>query len=314
MKNILYLFALLALFFAAFCLSAATATASQKQDPNEFTLKVDVNLVVVHANVFNKKGFRVTDLEAQHFKVFEDEVEQKLSRFGQDDIPVTVGILLDNSGSMIGNRAMMKASALVFVETSNPLDEVFVVNFNDDYYLDLEEKNFTSDKEELKEAMGRTETRGRTALYDAIRASLRHSKRGTRQKKALLVVSDGADNASKASFATVLGEAQQAELAIYVVALPCTETGRLCRRAKREMKKLTETTGGTVYFAKSMEEIRELCEKAARDIRAQYVLGYYPTNKERDGGFRAIRLEVKAPKNYGKLIPKYRPGYFADVK
>lgn len=289
----------------------AAQHARPRKDQGDFTLAVDVDLVVLHTTVVDQKGRLVTDLAADHFRIFEDNVPQKLSVFRNEDVPVTVGLVLDNSASMKENRQEMMAGALTFARTSNPLDEVFVVNFNDDYYLDLEGKDFTNNIEELKEALDRARTRGGTALFDALRASLEHLKRGTRQKKVLLVLTDGVDHLSYTDFDTLLHEAQQAEAAFYLVGLPCTEEGRDCRRARRRLRKLADVTGGRAYFPTSIEQVQSICRQIAHDIRNQYILGYYPTNRSRDGSFRRVRVEINPPKGYRNLSARTRPGYFA---
>ncbi len=303
-----------ALALAVLLVLAATLTAQVRpKKADQETLVVDVDLVVLHTTVVDDKGHLVTNLPANNFRVYEDNVGQKLSVFRNEDVPVTAGLVLDNSASMRPNRHQMMAGALRFVETSNAMDEIFVVNFNDDYYLDLRDKDFSNNVKELKEALEKTNTRGSTAFYDALRASLQHLKRGTRQKKVLIVITDGVDNASISNYNTVLREAQQSEAGIYIVALPCEgNEKRECRRAKREMRKLADLSGGLATFPTSIEQVDALCRQIAHDIRNQYVIGYYPTNKARDGSFRNVRVElVNAPKGAGKLTPRHRMGYYA---
>jgi VWFA-related protein len=297
-------------------LLAGVALAAQqpraKTKGGEFTLSVDVDLVVLHTTVVDDRSGRlISELASQHFKIFEDDIEQKLSLFRNEDVPVTVGLVLDNSASMRENRRSMKAGSVSFVETSNRSDEIFLVNFNDDYYLDLEGKDFTNDVEELRTALEKTTTRGSTSFYDAVRASLKHLKRGTRQKKVLLIVSDGVDNTSVSSFETVLHEAQQSEAALYIIGLPCSEEKRDCRRAKRSIRRLTEVTGGMNYFPTSIGEVESLCRRIAHDIRNQYVLGYYPTNSARDGSYRRVEVKINPPRGYKKLVARTRTGYYA---
>jgi len=302
----------------ALSLAAGLGLVAQNPRPGtqkggEFILTVDVDLVVLHTTVVDRVGRLIGELGTKNFHIYEDNVEQKLALFRNEDVPVTVGLVLDNSASMRENRNSMKTGAVTFVETSNPLDEVFLVNFNDDYYLDLENKDFTSNVDELKTALEKTITRGSTAFYDALRASLKHLKRGTRQKRVLLVISDGVDTTSLSSFTTLVQDAQQAEAALYLVGLPCSpdEDGRACRKAKRNIRKLAEVTGGMAYFPTSTSEVEGLCRRISHDIRNQYVLGYYPTNRARDGSFRTVRVEIDPPKGYSKLFARTRPGYFA---
>ncbi len=299
-----------ALLLGAASLAAQTRPGGRGGD---FTLKLDVDLVVLHATVVNASGNYVTELKGDRFKVFEDGIEQKLAVFRDEEVPITVGLVLDNSSSMRENRRAMVTGALAFAQSSNPLDEVFVVNFMDDYYLDLEGKDFTNDIGELKEALEKTTTQGNTAYFDAVRASLQHLKRGTKQKKALLVISDGADRASVSDFNMLLEDARKSEAAIYIVSPPCQEDDKKrCRKAKREMRKLAEATGGMAYFPGTIEQVEALCRQIAHDIRSQYVLGYYPTNKARDGSFRTVRVEVVPPPGSKKLTVRTRTGYYAQ--
>ena len=175
-----------------------------------------VDLVVLHATVVDDKGQFVPGLTANDFRVFEDKVEQKISVFSKEDIPVTMGLVIDNSGSMKEKRPQVNAAALSFVRTSNPADEMFVVNFNDEYYLDLDE-DFTSNPQELHEALERIDTRGSTALYDAIIGSLDHLKKGHKDKRVLLVITDGDDDASRKDFAYTVKAAVESNAVIYAI-------------------------------------------------------------------------------------------------
>src|SRR3990172_1743888 len=299
---------------AALLLAAASLWAQTRPGGRggDFTISLDVDLVVLHATVVDTSGHYVTELTGERFKIFEDGVEQKVAVFRDEDVPITVGLVLDNSASMRENRRAMVTGALAFAGSSNPLDEVFVVNFMDDYYLDLEGKDFTSDINELKAALEKTTTQGNTAYYDAVRASLQHLRRGTRQKKALLIISDGADRASVSDFNVLLEDARKSEAAIYIVSPPCQDEGRRCRNAKREIRKLAQASGGMAYFPTTIEPVETLCRQIAHDIGSQYVLGYYPTNKARDGSFRTVRVEVAAPPGYKKLTVRTRTGYYAQ--
>ncbi|HXU20260.1 MAG TPA: VWA domain-containing protein, partial [Verrucomicrobiae bacterium] len=171
-------------------------------------LKANVDLVVLHVTVTDEKGQFVSDLKESSFRVFENKAEQKISFFSRDDIPVTMGLVIDNSGSMREKRAQVNAAAMTFVRTSNPQDEAFVVNFNDEYYLDTDGE-FTNDQKNLNEALSRIDTRGSTALYDAVIGSLGHLKKGHKDKRVLLVVTDGDDDASEKSFEDAVKAAEQ---------------------------------------------------------------------------------------------------------
>ena len=293
-------------------LLAGAPTGAQSQRPGRFTITKDVDLVVLHTTVVNKQGQLVTDLDRENFTVKEDGVQQSLSRFLKEAVPVTVGLVLDNSASMAQKREKMMAGVRSFVEVFNREDEFFVVNFNSDYYLDLEGKDFTNSIDEVRTALDRTSTRGQTAIYDTLIASMTHIRGGTRQKKVLLVISDGVDNASYSTYDTLFEEAQKAEVGLYFVVLPCTrdDEKRDCRKAKRLLRKLADATGGRAYFPETLNEVQILGRQIANDVRNQYVLAYKPANRERDGGFRRVEVKVKAS-GRKKLEARHRPGYYA---
>src|SRR3974390_3011748 len=181
-------------------------------------IKLDVNLVVLHTAVLDDRGKFVDGLTQDNFRVYEDKVEQKLSIFKREDIPVSMGLVIDNSGSMRDKRPRVNEAALTLVQSSNPQDEAFVVNFNDDFYLDLD-KDFTSSIPELKEALERIDARGSTALYDAINGCLDHLKKETKEKKVLLIVTDGEDNTSRNSLEKTIKEIQKTDTVIYTIGL-----------------------------------------------------------------------------------------------
>jgi Ca-activated chloride channel family protein len=288
----------------------ASATPGQKKEEG-YKIKRDVDLVVLHATVVDQEGRFVPDLKADSFRVFEDKVEQKLAICRRQDIPLTMGLVIDNSGSMRDKRSKVNAAALTLVQTSNPQDEVFVVNFNEDYYLDLD-KDFTSDIGELKEALERIDSRGSTALFDAVVGSLDHLKKGTRDKKALLVVTDGEDNASRKSFEYTVRAAQQSDAAIYAIGLLSQEDKGAARRSKKALTTLAESTGGVAYFPKDVESVQAICTQIAHDIRNQYLLAYYPTNGRKDGTFRTVQVQVVPPRGHGKMFVRTRTGYYAQ--
>lgn len=317
-----------ALFCLAFivcnCLFGQTPEAATPHTPSvekrdrEYTINVDVNLVVLHATVLDKKGRIVNDLNQEDFRVYENGALQKLSVFSHADIPVTMGIVIDDSGSMREKRESVNAAALTFVKTSNPQDQVFVVNFNDVYYLDTP-GDFATNLEDLKSALGKIDSRGGTALYDAVYASLDHVKLGNRDKKVLLVVTDGEDNASRYSYEELLRYAQKSTAVIYTIGLLGSEEpgglfkihGGSAHRAAKILEKIAEATGGQSYLPRSLEEVGGTCEQVAHDIRNQYTLAYYPSNARKDGTFRSVRIDAFASGSHAKLGVRTRPGYYA---
>ena len=196
-------------------------------------IKVDVNLVVLHTTVLDDRGKFVEGLGQDNFRVYEDKVEQKLSVFKREDIPVSMGLVIDNSGSMRDKRPRVNEAALTLVQNSNPQDEAFVVNFNDDFYLDLD-KDFSNSIPELKEALERIDARGSTALYDAIIGSIDHLKKGKKEKKVLLIVTDGEDNTSRNSLEKTMREIQKTDTVIYTI-------GLLSQESKEKREKCKES-------------------------------------------------------------------------
>jgi Ca-activated chloride channel family protein len=292
--------------------------SSPLQRGREYTINVDVNLVVLHATVLDGKGKVVDDLGQDSFRVYEDGVLQKLAVFTHADIPVTLGIVIDDSGSMREKRPAVGAASLTFVKTSNPQDQAFVVNFNDVYYLDTP-GDFVSNIEDLKAALDKIDSRGGTALYDAVYAALDHLKLGNRDKKVLLVITDGEDNASRYSFDELVRHAQQSNAEIYTIGLLGSEEpgglfklhGGGSRRAAKVLEKIAQSTGGKSYFPKSLDEVGPTCEQIAREIRNQYTLAYYPTNPKKDGSFRNVRIEAFPANGHTRLVVRTRPGYYA---
>jgi len=290
----------------------------EAKPPREFKIGVDVNLVVLHATVLDKRGRIVNGLARGDFQVYEDGAPQKLSVFTHADIPVTMGIVIDDSGSMRSKRSAVNTAALSFVKTSNPQDQVFVVNFNDVYYLDTP-GDFAQNVEELKAALDKIDSRGGTALYDAVYASLDHMKLGNRDKKVALIITDGEDNASRYSFEELLRHAQASNVVVYTIGLlGDEEPGGLFKvhgggphRAAKILKRLAEATGGDSNFPRSLQDVESVCVQIARDIRNQYTLAYYPSNFRKDGTYRVVRVEATDPSNHHKLDVRTRAGYYA---
>jgi Ca-activated chloride channel homolog len=282
--------------------------------PQGHRLKSDVDLVVLHVTVTDQKGDFVPDLTRNEFQIFEDKIQQNVSMFSRDDIPVTMGLVIDNSGSMREKRAQVNAAAMTFVRTSNPQDEAFVVNFNDEYYLDTD-GDFTSDQRNLQDALSRIDTRGSTALYDAVIGSLNHLKKGHKDKRVLLLVTDGDDDASRMSFEDTIKAAEESNAAIYTIGVfsqdDLKNDKKMVRHSRKVLTELAESTGGQAYFPANLDEVTPICEQVAHEIRNQYTIGYYPTDAARDGTFRSVQVRVFPPKGLGKLQVRTRTGYYA---
>jgi len=292
----------------------APSAPKQEIPQDTYKIKSQVSLVVLHVSVLNDRSVFVPGLMEENFRVLEDKAEQKLSVFKQEDVPVSFGLVVDNSGSMKAKRPQVNAAALTFVKTSNTQDEGFVVNFNDDYYLDTEH-DFTSDLAEMRTALERIDARGSTALYDAVIGSLDHLKKGTRDKKVLLVVTDGEDNASTHSLENAIERAQRSDAVIYAVGVfsddDIKHDHRAMKKARTALSELANATGGLAFFPETADDTEAICTQIAHDIRNQYTLGYYSTNTAHDGTFRAVQVQVAPPHNSGKLTVRTRTGYYA---
>jgi Ca-activated chloride channel family protein len=286
----------------------------QAAGSDDHKLRADVELVVLHVTVADDRGEFVADLPQGNFRVFEQNIEQKLSFFSRDDIPVTMGLVIDNSGSMREKRDQVNAAAMTFVRTSNPQDEAFVVNFNDEYYLDTD-GDFTSDQANLHDALSRIDTRGSTALYDAVIGSLAHLKKGHKDKRVLLLVTDGEDTASEKTFEDTIKAAEESNATIYAIGVYSQDDlehdKKMVRRSKKVLSQLAEATGGEAFYPDNLSQVTPICEQVAREIRNQYTLGYYPVNTTRDGSFRPVQVKVIPPNGRGKLSVRTRTGYFA---
>lgn len=274
------------------------------------SIKVDVNLVVLHTTVLDDRGKFAEGLKQENFRVLEDKVEQKLAVFKREDVPVSMGLVIDNSGSMRDKRPRVNEAAVTLVQSSNPQDEAFVVNFNDDFYLDLD-KDFSNSIPELKEALERIDSRGSTALYDAVIGSLDHLKKAHKDKRVLLVVTDGEDNTSHNSLDKAIKEVQKTDTVIYTIGLLSEESKKNSKRAKKALEQLAQASGGLAFFPENVDDVHNICEQVARDVRNQYTLAYYPTNTRRDGTFRAVQVEVIPPRGRGRLMARTRNGYYA---
>lgn len=268
--------------------------------------RTDTRLVVLPVTVVDKSGHLVTNLPRSAFQVYENGVQQDIKVFKREDVPVSMGLIVDNSGSMRDKREKVKEASLSLVKDSNPQDEVFVVNFNDDAFLDT--KDFTSDIKEMEEALSKIDSRGGTAMRDAIRMSIDHEKeKAHRDKKVLVVVTDGNDNASMISLENLVKSAQQSEVLIYTIGLLSEEEHREAKRAERALKALAQATGGEAYFPKDVGDVERIAHQVARDIRNQYTIAYTPSNQALDGTFRQIKVLANAP----KTTVRTRSGYYA---
>ncbi len=295
-----------------FVLAVTVALAVVQDEPGDsakpYTMAARVEMVALDLTVVDRRGSFVSGLTEGDFRVLEDGVPQQIKLFSHEDVPVTIGLVVDNSGSMLEKRSYVIGAALAFAQSSNRDDELFVVHFNDDLDFGLGPGvDFTSDVGQLRKALLRLTCEGRTALYDALTAGLLHISRGRYQKKALLVVSDGQDNVSGTGFEEALELARHSGVVIYTIGAynPVTD-----RHNTKVLKKLADVTGGQFYFPSGLPQIISHCRRIAKGMRTSYRVGYYSTNTRRDGAYRHVVVTAGPPAR-GKLAVKVREGYYA---
>jgi Ca-activated chloride channel homolog len=289
--------------------SAVPRNSEQNADVDNgvFVFHKQVEEVLLHATVVDDKQHIVTNLDKGDFNVFEDGRPQTITSFRHEDIPVAMGIVVDNSGSMREKRQKVNAAALNLVRSSNPNDEVFIVNFNDEYYLD---QDFTSNINKLREGLEKIEARGGTALYDAVVASAEHLKKDAKlEKKVILVVTDGDDNESSETLEQAVRRLQGDD-GPTVYAIGILEKEEHPKHAKRALQIMSERTGGIAFFPQTLDEVDAISRTVAHDIRTQYTLGYKPTTPKDQGGYRQVRVDAHAH-GYGKLSVRTKSGYYA---
>jgi Ca-activated chloride channel family protein len=287
-------------------LGFVSAQAPPPPGDEPVTIRVDTRLVVLPVSVSDKSGKLLTNLSQESFKIFENGAEQPIKLFRREDVPVSLGIIVDNSGSMHDKRSKVETAALDLVKASNPHDEVFIVNFNDEAYLDVE---FTNDAKKLEDGLARIDARGGTAMRDAISMSIDYVKhKGKKDKKVLLVVTDGNDTASSGSLEKLIDKARQSEVLVYAIGLLTEEEKRDAKKAKRELDAITRESGGLSFYPRDLTEVDRITLQVAHEIRNQYTIAYSPTIQALDGSFRQIRVTVNAA---GHPSVRTRTGYYA---
>jgi Ca-activated chloride channel family protein len=285
----------------------ASDTAPQDDDSGGFVFKKEVEEVVLHAIVVDSQNHLISGLARDDFKVYEDSKPQELTSFRKERVPVALGILIDNSGSMLPKRAKVNEAALQLVDASQQDDRVFIINFGEDAFLD---QDYTPDVGKLTAALQRVETWGSTALYDAIIAAVDHLETSPLPKKVLLVVTDGRDNASQATFQELLHKLQSKNgPVLYTIALEQTQNARRDDGNRQSLRILSEQTGGAAFFPSSLDEIKSIASAIAQDIRSQYVIGYRSSNTHTSGAYHSIQVQALAGST--RLRVTTRTGYIS---
>jgi VWFA-related protein len=279
-----------------------------------YTLTRNVDEVLLPCTVVDQDGHLVMDLQQGDFHVFEDNTPQTIVAFAHSDVPVSLGILVDNSGSMRDKRAAVNTAALDLVRASNSQDEAFIVNFSDEAFLD---QDFTSDINKLREGLSHIESRGGTALYDAVVASADQLSHGAqRSKQVLLIITDGEDNASTLNLEQTIRRIQDlGGPVIYTIGLLFgdEDRGQEAHRARRALQLLSDETGGLAFFPHSLADVDTIAAEVAKDIRNQYTIGYHSSKPASLGGYRTIRVEARAA-HHNKLYVRTRTGYYPSLQ
>ncbi len=291
--------------------AAAKGTGELDKADGRYTLRRDVQEVVLNTTVLDDQGHLVNDLTRDDFHVFEDGVPQAIASFQHSDTPVSMGILVDNSGSMRSKRGAVSTAALDLVRASNPEDEAFVVNFSDEAFID---QDFTNNLNKLRDGLSRIDARGGTALYDATVASADELSKGAkRPKQVILIITDGEDNASGLTLEQTIRRVQDLQgPIIYCIGLLFGDEGggHEARQAKRALQLLAQETGGIAYFPRSLNDVDAIADEVARDIRSQYTIGYHSTKPAALGGYRAVRVVAHAAGAKRNLNVRTRSGYY----
>jgi Ca-activated chloride channel homolog len=300
------LLGLFLMFTAALVFSSSFPNEQSAAAQDQTKITVSSSLVLLPVNVTDSRGAFVTGLKREDFHVFEDGQPQDLTVFDERDTPITVGLVVDHSRSMGAKLAGVIEAVNSFAHSSNAQDQMFVVDFNDEVSIELMRgKAFSNDPKELEEALKAVSARGRTALYDAVSEGLRHLQYSRFEKKALIIISDGGDNASHLKYSQVLAQARQSQAVIYSIALLGSDNEE---ENPNLLKRLCKDTGGIAYFPAKGESVATVSAAIARDLREQYMLGYPPQNVNRTDAFRKVEVKVIAP-GQGRLHVRTRPGY-----
>lgn len=291
--------------------TTANPLEAQKDKNGMYVLHADVDEVVLNCSVLDDKGHTVPDLKQNDFRVWEDGVPQKINAFQHQDQPVSMGILVDNSGSMRDKRAAVNAAAFHLLQASNRQDAAFVVNFSDRAYLD---QGFTTDLVKLNRGLSRFDSHGTTALYDAVAASADElAKYGKDRKQVLLIITDGADNASRLDLQQAIRRVQAlGGPVVYTIGLLYDDNRNEAREARHALEMLSQETGGQAYFPSSLNDVDRIASEVARDIRNQYIIAYHSTKPANLGGYRFVHVEARSPKG-ARLIVRTRRGYYASA-
>jgi Ca-activated chloride channel homolog len=277
-------------------------------------IRVNKTLVLINVTVTDPLNRFVTGLEREHFRLFEDKVEQQISDFSSDDAPISIGLVFDTSGSMGPKLQKSRQAAVEFFKTANPSDEFFLVQFNDRPELSVP---FTTDTDTIQSALTFTQSRGKTALLDSVYLAMHEMKRAKNSRKALLVISDGGDNSSRYTETEIKSAVREADVQIFAIGIyeSMASRGRTPEEAAGPslLNELAEQTGGRAYAVENVTELPDIAAKIGIELRNEYILGYTPKNKEKDGRYRRVQVKLNQPKGLPPLKAYFRLGYYAPT-
>ena len=278
-------------------------------------IRVDTTVVLINCTVTDPLNRFVTGLEKENFRLFEDKAEQKITQFASEDAPLSVGLVFDTSGSMGSKLAKSRQAVSEFFKTANPEDEFFLVQFNDRPEMVVD---FTTNLEDIQNRLTFTQSRGRTALLDAVYMALHKMKKGHNTRKALLIISDGGDNSSRYTESEIKRLVREADVQIYAIGIfePQASRGRTAEEMNGPglLSEISEQTGGRHFAVENLNELPDVAAKIGIELRNQYVLGYSPTNRERDGKYRKVQVKLVQPKGLPPLKAFWRLGYYAPTQ
>ena len=278
-------------------------------------IRVEKTLVLINVTVTDPLNRFVTGLEKEHFRLYEDKIEQEISQFSSEDAPISIGLVFDTSGSMGSKMQKSRQAAAEFFKTANPADEFFLVQFNDRPELTVP---FTTDTDKLQSTLTFTQSRGRTALLDSVYLAMHEMKKAHNPRKALLVISDGGDNSSRYTETEIKNAVREADVQIFAIGIYESMSGR--GRTPEEaagpslLNELAEQTGGRAYAVENIAELPDIAAKIGIELRNEYILGYTPKNRERDGKYRRVQVKLNQPRGLPPLKAYFRLGYYAPTQ
>ena len=294
----------------------SVAPQESQENSKGFKIGVSVDLVLMYATVFDSKGQFMGGLKQDNFRIYEDGIQQSINSFSQEDVPITMGILIDLSLSMRRKIDQVNKAALAFIRASNPQDQVFLIGFNESAEL---LQDFTSDIDEISDSLENAAVMGSTAIYDAVYLGVQKAHTGSKPKKAIVVITDGEDRESFYSLSELLSKVQEADVQVFCIGFlgEIPKKGlfggwskSVPEKAHDALQKISEETGGKAFFPTNTSELPAIVSEIATELRSQYAIGYYSSNDARDGSFRRVKIELNGARTADGVV-RYRRGYFA---